>query len=82
MIGNQKAIEAIKSNYPPENYSILREALDLSIVLLEKATPKKCLGLSISHDGRLGNCPYCNKLVCEKSSKPNICECGQKLNWD
>lgn len=80
MIGNQKAIEAIKSNYPPENYSILREALDLSIVLLEKATPKKCLGLSISHDGRLGNCPCCNKIVRARDNKPNICACGQALD--
>lgn len=31
-----EAIEAIKSNYPPENYSILREALDLSMELLDK----------------------------------------------
>lgn len=31
------AIEVIKSNYPPETYTILREALDLSIKLLEQA---------------------------------------------
>lgn len=31
-----EAIEAIKSNYPPERYSILREALDLSMELLDK----------------------------------------------
>ena len=37
----QEAIKVIKSNYPPSNYSMLREALDLSIELLEKATPKK-----------------------------------------
>lgn len=37
----QEAIKAIKSNYPPSNYSMLREALDLAIILLEKATPKK-----------------------------------------
>ena len=34
----QEAIEVIKSNYPPENYTMLREALDLAIkVLSEKS---------------------------------------------
>jgi hypothetical protein len=31
----KEAIHAIKSNYPPENYTILREALDLSINVLQ-----------------------------------------------
>ena len=33
---NEKAIEAIKCNYPPENYTRLREALDMAIEALEK----------------------------------------------
>ena len=32
---HQEAIEVIRSNYPPENYTMLREALDLAIKLLE-----------------------------------------------
>lgn len=32
-----EAIEAIKKNYPPENYTILREALDLAIEALGNA---------------------------------------------
>lgn len=47
--------------------------------LVEKATPKKPLGLSLTHDGRVGNCPFCKELVRERSK--NICECGQKLDW-
>lgn len=35
-VNYQEAIEAIKKNYPPENYSILREALDLAIKVLEE----------------------------------------------
>ena len=35
----QEAIEVIKQNYPPQHYSLLREALDMSIELLEKASP-------------------------------------------
>lgn len=30
----EEAIKVIKSNYPPESYSALREALDLAIKLL------------------------------------------------
>lgn len=33
---NKEAIEAIKSNYPPKHYSILREALDKAIEALEQ----------------------------------------------
>ena len=33
---NKEAIEAINANYPPENYTILREALDMAITLLEE----------------------------------------------
>lgn len=32
----EEAIQTIKLNYPPENYTMLREALDLSIKLLEE----------------------------------------------
>lgn len=35
-ITNEEAIKAIKCNYPPENYTILREALDMAIKALEK----------------------------------------------
>lgn len=36
---NEEAIQAIKSNYPPENYSRLREALDMAMVLLAESKP-------------------------------------------
>ena len=39
---NEEAIKAIKANWPPENYSILREALTLAIHALgEKEPPSK-----------------------------------------
>ena len=34
---NKEAIKAIKCNYPPENYTRLREALDMATEALEKA---------------------------------------------
>ena len=37
---NTEAIETIEANYPPENYSMLREALDMSIALLKEQEPK------------------------------------------
>lgn len=36
----KQAIEAIKANYPPENYTMLRKALDLAIKLLEEDSEK------------------------------------------
>ena len=40
---NQEAIEAIIANYPSENYTILREALDMAIILLkEQETIVRC----------------------------------------
>ena len=35
-LSNTEAIEAIRKNYPPENYSVLREALDMAIEALER----------------------------------------------
>lgn len=35
-LSNTEAINAIRKNYPPENYSVLREALDMAIEALER----------------------------------------------
>ncbi len=37
----QEAVEVIKSNYPPENYTLLREALDLAIEVLSEQAERK-----------------------------------------
>lgn len=37
----EKAIEVIKKNYPDSRYTMLREALDLSIKLLEEDAKKE-----------------------------------------
>jgi len=43
---SQEAIETIKANYPPENYSMLREALDMAIALLKEQEPvKTCINV-------------------------------------
>jgi hypothetical protein len=33
---NQEAIETIEANYPPENYSMLREALNMALTLMKE----------------------------------------------
>jgi uncharacterized protein (DUF433 family) len=38
---SKEAIEVIKSNYPHENYTMLREALDLAIRVLEEDSKKE-----------------------------------------
>ena len=35
-LSNEEAIQAIRNNYPPEHYTILREALDMAIDALEQ----------------------------------------------
>lgn len=86
----QKAIEVIRSNYPPEHYSMLREALDLSINLLDKATPKKPVleampGFTVDEASYLA-CPVCNRQIVNvwsaRGYDPHYCPtCGQALDW-
>lgn len=88
----KEAIEAIKANYPPENYSLLREALDLAIKVLEKNTPKKPILLThlpLIQSGWKYGCPSCklavgvNSYSFDYTDEDEYCpSCGQKLNWD
>ena len=52
----EEAIDAIKCNYPPENYSVLREALDMAIEALKGIKDEK--GYWTGYDGQ-----YCS--VCK-----------------
>jgi len=59
---NQEAIETIEANYPPENYSMLREALDMAIKLLkEQETVKPKTGYWIESAASLDECFWWNK---------------------
>ena len=82
---NQEAIEAIKANYPPENYSMLREALDIALALLkeqEAVEPyqhdavwlcgncgKEEVGWDDDVDGKEYRYPFCR-------------QCGQAVKWE
>ena len=48
--------------------------------LKEKATPKKVKGISLTHEGRVGNCPACGRLV-RHQEQTVYCSCEQKLEW-
>ena len=79
---NLEAIETIKSNYPPECYTMLREALDISIGLLENQIPKKPIQTYFDYEYKEQKyeCPICheglyrNQIFCD--------ECGQIIDWE
>lgn len=48
---NQEAIETLKSNYPSSNYSMLRDAVDLAIVALEKQIEYNSINEELSAKG-------------------------------
>lgn len=62
---NQEAIETIEANYPPENYSMLREALDMAIELLKE-----------QETSNVYKCPNCGTWV----SAENVVR-GQDCKW-
>jgi len=76
---NQEAIETIQANYPPENYTLLREALDKAVNLLneqEAIVPKRIDGKK-NHFIKCGNCNY--DLMTGFQFCPH---CGRKVKWN
>ena len=72
----QEAIVAIDNNYPPSNYTILCEALEMAKEALKKQIPEKPIG------NGLKACPNCNTILLHGITVGNCCKhCGQKLDW-
>jgi len=81
---NQEAIETIKANYPPENYSMLREALDMALSMLEKQELMKPIYNEEKFGNFLPHCPVCKKVLPNISQygKSNFCHnCGQAVKY-
>ena len=79
----EEAIKAIKCNYPPEHYSMLREALDIALEVIDKQIPKKPQEYELyTEDGELVHyegCPNCRAILNKSHYFLKICHCGQKL---
>lgn len=70
---NKKAVEVIKSNWPDERYSMLREALELSIKLLEAEELAQ-----LSHNKpSMPVCPHYSREMVKSSEyvEFDICTC-------
>ena len=76
----EKAIKAIKENYPPSNYTMLREGLYLAIIALKKQIAYKPNDMGITYTGeKIGTCKCGNDEAFEHEKYCS--NCGQKLNW-
>ena len=78
---NQEAIDTIKANYPPEHYSMLREALDMALQQLkeQEAVEPIC---KIIFDIPYYFCGQCNEMLNMYSTKAMFCsKCGRPVKW-
>lgn len=78
----EEAIKTIKSNYPPENYTMLRETLDMAIEALEKQIPKSVINRKVwEHVAKtFDTCPNCKEIV---GDSERYCHwCGQAVKWN
>ena len=79
----KEAIKAIECNYPPEEYSRLREALDLAIDTLEKQIPMEPEFTDDYMDDAY--CPNCENFEFELGAStwklPYCPMCGQAIDW-
>ena len=88
LIRNEReAIECITKNRPSSGYDMLKEALDMAVVALEKQIPKKpdVEGDGYDKDGNMiydtWLCPCCGSRYEVEYDDYNYCpECGQKLD--
>lgn len=78
---NKEAVKAINANYPPENYTILREALDMAIALLEEQE-------SVVHPEPSCEMTYITDCCCDLCGaqlirEDNFCRCcGKRIEWE
>lgn len=73
--------EFIEEN--PSEYGLELSVSDVKIIAaaLEKQIAKRPVGISLTHDGRVANCPCCKKFITEQLSTNGCFYCLQKLVW-
>jgi len=82
---NEQAIIDLKSlDNQADLYGFQINSINLAISALEKQDSKKVKGISVTHEGYVGNCPLCGKFIRYKENTHfcNHKNCGQKLNWE
>lgn len=67
-LSNEEAIQAIKSNYPPENCTMLREALDMAMNALQVLAEKDA---TIQREYTLKHEAYNNLTRCHETMADN-----------
>ncbi len=86
---NEEAIKAIITNYPPEtpeNYSMLREALNKVIVSLQEHEPVKIFMSTLEEEwyGLALECTICGcRWMMSDDDDTCYCpHCGRPIKWD
>jgi len=79
----KQAKAIIKSNWPPESYTMLREALSVAISALEKQVVKEItIHKSKGYSGRNYYHYLCPSCGCNVAEQRKFCpECGRALKW-
>lgn len=80
----EELIQRLKEpDYQYYGWELSKDEAELVISALEKQIPKKTRGISLTHEGRAGNCPCCGKFIAELENK-HFCDherCGQAIDW-
>ena len=83
-IGTVEQLNTLQQDYWKLNevckeYSAIG-TIDEFKALKEKMASKKVVAISLTHEGRVGNCPNCNNFVAENYDK-NCPKCSRELDW-
>ena len=87
---NKEAIETIKAHYPDERYTMLREALDMAMELLEAQEPVEP---RMDYDGQdVWRCGLCGAVIFhpnytqadeDERNYAKFCRhCGRAVKWE
>lgn len=85
--GKREKIKFNKTFFPKQDNEQLEQDIEVyetAISALEKQIQKKVNDKITVQDngiviGFAGRCPNCNEIIDDTS---NVCDCGQKLNWE